>query len=367
MEGFEEYREAARAGVIGAGAEPIMAEDFPSSAATPRNACLDQIGTCDVYVCIVGNRGGWKAPSGKLVTEDEFDHARRIGLPVFVFGVDGPRDANAEDFFGRISDYVGGRFRVLVQDPGDLRSRLPSALDPVLKTLSLPVTDERIIGEILTAGSRTRDGDPLLRVVVAPIRDEELIDPVRLADPAFTHAVLGLAHRADVQLLDYGLAKDNRVEGSSLRIKQHGGERAGRDDNVLLEIRDSGLAVIDQTLRPAATGRRTLNDVSHMVVQVDDIQATLERAFGFYLALIDMLDPHGRHQGFVYNGAIIELGYRNIVREVPRGSVSMRMWAGDEPILAFDKPRPLTRQLLSDPEPEVSRFIAVVEQKAKRN
>jgi len=67
IEGYERYREATKKGIISAGAEPVLVEDFPSLAASSRNACLDGVVSCDVIVILIGSRGGWVAPSAKLV------------------------------------------------------------------------------------------------------------------------------------------------------------------------------------------------------------------------------------------------------------------------------------------------------------
>lgn len=64
-----------------AGGEPVMAEDWPSLSATPRNACLDAVDSSDIYVGMVGERGGSTAPSGKLVVEEEFEQSSSVESP----------------------------------------------------------------------------------------------------------------------------------------------------------------------------------------------------------------------------------------------------------------------------------------------
>jgi hypothetical protein len=86
IEGFAEYRQAVRKGIEPASGEGIFVnEDFPSQASSPRNTCLDAIDSCDVFLLVLGARGGWKTPSGRLVVEEEYDHARARKLPVLVF------------------------------------------------------------------------------------------------------------------------------------------------------------------------------------------------------------------------------------------------------------------------------------------
>jgi hypothetical protein len=59
IEGFQAYRQAAARAVEAAGGEPVLVnEQFPSLAASSRNACLDAVESCDSFVLILGARGG---------------------------------------------------------------------------------------------------------------------------------------------------------------------------------------------------------------------------------------------------------------------------------------------------------------------
>src|SRR5687768_5665386 len=108
IEGYREMREAARRGILAADCEPVLGEDFPSLADSPRNACFDAVESCDAIVTVVGHRGGFRAPSGKLVVEEEYDHARSSGLQRFLFLQEMDRDPEAERLAARLSDYVTG-------------------------------------------------------------------------------------------------------------------------------------------------------------------------------------------------------------------------------------------------------------------
>src|ERR1700732_549738 len=92
VEGFAEYRQAARNGIAEAGGEAVLVnEDFPSQASSSRNTCLDAIDSCDIFLVVVGARGGWKTPSGRLGVGEEFAHARARKIPALVFLEDVPR------------------------------------------------------------------------------------------------------------------------------------------------------------------------------------------------------------------------------------------------------------------------------------
>src|SRR5437764_1091394 len=118
VEGFAEFREAARRGIEAAGGVPLLVnEDFASQAQSSRNVCLDAVASSDMYLVIVAERGGWETPSGKLATEEEYEEALRRKKPVLVFLSPGPRDAKAKRFASRLSQYTTGHFRESFSTP----------------------------------------------------------------------------------------------------------------------------------------------------------------------------------------------------------------------------------------------------------
>ena len=97
VDGFNEFRQAAREGIIEVGGEPLLVnEDFPSMITSSRNACLDAVDSSDYLVTVIGARGGWTTPSGRLVVEEEYDRARSKKIPVLVFLQNVERDLIAK-------------------------------------------------------------------------------------------------------------------------------------------------------------------------------------------------------------------------------------------------------------------------------
>jgi Domain of unknown function (DUF4062) len=149
MDGFEEYRLAARQGIIAAGGTPVLVEDFPSLPLSPRTACLDGVASCDIYIGIVGNRGGWTAPSGKLVVEEEFEEARDRKLRTLAFIQDVERDEGAARLVRLFSDYIAGMFRQRYSNAEDLRTAVERALAPLMEHYKRSETDHTMIEERL--------------------------------------------------------------------------------------------------------------------------------------------------------------------------------------------------------------------------
>src|SRR3569833_3543854 len=137
VDGFQDIREAARRGILAAGAEPVLVnEDSPASRESSRNACLDAIDSVDALVLIIGARGGWTTPSGKLAVEEEYEHAVNRRLPILVFVQDVARDADATRLCEAVFDYVDGVFRRAFKDPRELELLLATAVHNLAPSLA---------------------------------------------------------------------------------------------------------------------------------------------------------------------------------------------------------------------------------------
>src|SRR6266498_5591256 len=145
MDGFEEHRQAAKRGILSAGGEPVLVEDFPSLSVSSRNACLDGVASCDIYIAVLGSRGGWSAPSGKLVVEEEYEEAlhRRMRILAFIHRCD--RDKKGEHLVARVSDYVDGLFRSSYTDVAELESTVAMSLKPLIGQLQKPEVEPAVI------------------------------------------------------------------------------------------------------------------------------------------------------------------------------------------------------------------------------
>ena len=366
IEGFETFREAARRGIEAAGCEPILVnEQTPSVPKSPRNACLDAVASCDIYVAIIGERGGWTAPSGKLVVEEEFEEARRRNLPVFVFIHNTERDAEAERLAHRLSDFVQGYFRVEVDDPDELEHEIQRALTDFTKdippsSMDLPAVQDRI-SEAQPVGQ-----DPSLRVVLAPQRREEIISPLRLESAPFRSTIFQHAHQHEIALLQYERSKSYEIVGDTFVIRQERGGRHGADEHsVRLEINENGDVVIDVGLVPASEDAFILGG-ANMTIATADLEKALGRALSFCAAFYDEIDEHDRYQQFGYNVALVNLGMRKIAAEEDAGRSSSHYHQHNEPLPAYDAARPLTRNTLRSPEQEIRRAIVKIRRRSEQ-
>lgn len=369
IEGFAEYRQAVRDGIEQASGEGILVnEDFPSQASSSRNTCLDAIDSCDIFLLVLGARGGWKTPSGRLVVEEEYDHARARKLPVLVFLEDVPRDAEAERFATGLSDYVDGNFRVKFSGASQLRDQVERSLQALVDTRNNRPMDHDPIAAHLLKPHRLSD-QTSLRFAIAPERVEEVFDALDFASPDFAERMMELGHSRDVRLFGYSYAKESpRLEGHSLVIEQKFGDNwsDGRQ-GVRLAVGENGVVTIDTnaTGRTKRTSSFDLADI--MTVAIESVEALLTASFRFAQALYDDKDPYKRHQRFYWNGVLSGMGNRSLVRNPVSQQHSYRMNMGDKDgaMPAFPAARLIARADIAQPMKEIERAILYWEREAK--
>lgn len=361
---FQEFREAARNGVEGGGGEPVLVnEDFPAVSDSSRNACLDAIDSCDAYLVVVGSRGGWTAPSGLTVTEEEYEHARGLGMPILAFLLDEDRDSDAERLASRVSDYVEGQFRKTVKKPEDLRIAVESATRELVRQMKMPVRDKGSIQRVLAETVRDSN-ETLLRFVIGPERVGELVDPLRLGTPEFEHLVMETGHRLEIGLLSFRAPKTATVEIDYLELEQgnpHG--RTPGEPRIRIRIQADGLLSVEQQVTGVSTGDRNRNPFASMSIVASDVREGLLASFRFTSALLEALDPHQRYQRFVYGVALANLEHRTWVEEEPTGGPFPMRYGEDRTVLAFEEPRTIPRQRLKRPESEVERAVTLFQRR----
>lgn len=180
--GLETERDALPGLIRALGHDPIRFEDFTAQSAPSRQACLDALETCDIYLLLVGAHYGHVFPeSGQSATHDEWMDATRIGLPRYVFRkADVELEERQVSFIETLGDYGAGRFYSTFRDATSLQSAVaavlrdaessPTALSyrPLTSPVSLHWRSERSSGGFSNAeGAR-------LEIHVLPLDSQNL-------------------------------------------------------------------------------------------------------------------------------------------------------------------------------------------------
>ena len=207
-----------------------------------------------------------------------------------------------------------------------------------------------------------------LRFVLAPERVEEVIDPVMLDDKQLQREVYGIGHAAGVDLLSYEKPKESSASTDTFVIIQQGkgrGNQVGSED-VRIEITTRGIITIDCDItgqREAQNNRRSMSAFSFLLES--DVVEGLNKCFGFAKAFFDWKDPYLRFDRFLYNSVLSNIGYRPLLTEPPKGnSMTMRM-ENDQPVIAFDDFRTITRNDLSNYESQVTATLKLFGRRLK--
>ena len=365
IDGFHEYRKAAKNGILAAGGESVLIEDYPSLAVSPRSVCLDGVRSSDIHIIVVGSRGGWTAPSGKLVVEEEYEEARRCRLRVLDFVQKVKRDEEAQRFVEKLSDYVDGVFRPTFTTPTELQAAVEKALMPIIQFHKKPEVDLSMIEKKLKNPYKIYN-ETSLCFTLAPERVDELVDQVSLESPELKRQLLEIGHSPQVELFSYERPKTTEVGIDEIVILQsdEGRHRDGVDE-IRLELTTGGLIVIDANVtdRKAIGQRHEL--LSSMTISEDDIASMLKKCFAFMMAFFEARDPFKRYDRMLYNASLSGIGYRTLISEpIQSGSYSMGSH-GDEIEIAFDRPRLITRAELAMSEVEVSATLTLFRRRLK--
>jgi hypothetical protein len=367
MRGFQEYRNAAPNGIVAAGGEPILAEDFDSLPVSSRNACLDAVASCDALVVIVGGTGGSLAPSGKLVVEEEYEEALKRRLPILTFIQDTHRDENAERFVKTLSDYTDGLFRTTFVGPSDLEALVCKAVQRVTSHWRKPCIEAAMIEQRLKTPYAIHT-ETSIRFVLAPERVGELIDPLRLEAHDFHEELFRIGHSREVRLFSYQHAKRvQEVSRDQIVILQwDDGGRHDEIDEVRLELTTHGVLTIDANVTGYVLRGDRSDLTRSMDVIEDDVVGRLTACFAFGCHLMQRTDPYKRYDRMFYNAALSGIGSRALVKEPRRGSCTIG-FHGDEIVIAYPQPRIVSRWDLANPAQEATRTLAMFRRQLRQS
>lgn len=368
MDGYAQFRDAAADGIRQAGCEPVRAEDFPAAGHSPRNACLDGVRSAEALVLLLGQRHGFVAPSGKAVTEEEYEEARRGHKRILVFLEDVPeRERRQQEFVDRVQGFVDGHWRKTFRDPDQLTRLVREAVSEADLTAAPNLENwarERI-DAALSRRPLESQGIVWLETAWTTLRDEEVVDPVALGDAAFQRQVQRLAHECDPPLCTYEQPKQTAVSTSSLTITQ--GDRANwreARDLVTLEIRSNGTLSIAQNVSGTEARTGGTHGVFDMYfLSPGVVRDRLDRAWAFAASWWSDRDPYKRHDALLFNLALRDVGSRRW-SEPPRTSGSGIAIPGEcpqDPLFVYDRPRRVSRVDSDAPAAEIARSLTMME------
>ncbi len=106
-----------------------MAEDFGARPDAPQRACLDGVRDSDIYLLLIGSRYGTPTTGDVSPTEEEFEEAQRLRLPILAFRTTETIGPGQDEFLRRVSpSWERGATYARFTTPEELKDEIVKAL-----------------------------------------------------------------------------------------------------------------------------------------------------------------------------------------------------------------------------------------------
>jgi hypothetical protein len=353
-EGYEHIRQAAREAIAKAGGKPVGFEDFSALNKTSRNACLDGVRDCDVYVGILGARYGWVTPNGLSATEEEFKEAVQSGKRrlIFIEKVS-QREEKQEAFVKRAGDYQTGRFWNKFKTTEELKENLEKALKEVFGGLMKAFSEEELKARLKQEAIQSLDThNDQCWLVTASMPDFQalLTDDTSFNHEKLTKQVFLLGHEGDPPVFEIEAAKSKRLEKDHWLLEQTGRQnwREGLRLSIVRLYLDACVVVGMNVTGQEQESSDHLCDI--LYVYPEAIETIADAQLSFLGRVYGHFDPHLRWDRIALMSALHNIGHRNFTKPKPgQTSHPMSMRSDKGPFLASDTPRTLERNQLQQP------------------
>lgn len=360
MDGYADYRDAAAQGIRDAGHDPIRVEDFPSDTASPRNSCLDGVGSADVLVLLLFERYGFVTPSGKSATEEEYDEAKRCHKKIFVFrqtGVSFDHQQNA--FVKKVEDYVTGHHRTPFHDPASLRSAVKRTMNVAKKQdMSRQASKAAARLNAMISPPQDANGNVWVHSVWTTGRDGEDIDIMEMDGSEYKRTIQRMARDDEQPLLSDSCKSRSELRETEFTLTQMTDDDATCPKVVLKICRNWTLSIQQQVIY-SCRDDYTDDFLAVSCLKPSDVKMLLTSAWGFASKWWNENDKYRKHD-VLYCNTILYHWQDRLFTEHPTNEVPMS-FGNLGPLQVFAEPRPLSRQNLDEPSSEIERVLKVVE------
>ena len=371
MKGYQNFRRAASAAIRRAGCNPVLAEMFPAHSSSPRSACLDGVESADALVLLLGSRFGWKTPSGRSATEEEYQHACRKQIPIMVFvQKGGTTEPEQQRFIEEVEDYVHGHFRKSFETPNDLNRLLTEAI--LSANLGAASRETHLANERVHEALNQRPPDTQnavwMTTVWTTLRNEHVVDPLELSDDIFGRQVLRQGHECEPPLFSYKSSKQSDVTVSRLRIIESPSWDQTQDGaDTIATIYSNGTISVQQNVNIAEDSSIASSsfDIERLfVLSPKCVNECLRSAWSFASDWWHWKDRFVRHSSLLYNVGFYDIGERSFKEVGSHGrnsGVTIPPRCPHNPLIIFDQPQQISRTAIDIWNTEISRIHRMIE------
>ncbi len=245
MRDFAEERETAKDAIESLGLKAVMAETAAASADPSKTALLGLVETSDVVVLVLPGRYGYIGASGRSPTEEEFNHAVKVGKPILVFvQEDVDRDPKQQAFIARVrGTWETGSYTASFRTPRELLAAVVRALNELRTSMASPdtvPTAQLRAGDLAAGERRGHSGGRNVRVVMVPVGAGMVLDAFALDDPAIADRVIEAARRHRV--ISQTAAVQPQLTSAGIVLAAQGSRH---QDRAVVMFADDGAVVVE--------------------------------------------------------------------------------------------------------------------------
>lgn len=281
---FGIFRSAAAAGVTALGHQPLRAEDFGASPASPQAACLEGVRSSDAVVLLLGSRYGSVQSSGLSPTHEEYREARDT-RPVLAFIQRGTEpEPQQREFIREVRGWEHGHFTSDFTNTEDLRDSVIRALhDYIVASEVAPIDDGQLTARarsLVNSDHYAQRTGLVLAVAGSPKRS--VLRPVELEEESLRRFLLAESLTGQNAVLNPSLGTDTSIKGDTIQLSQDNGAS-------LISLDEIGNLVVVQ---PAVEHTESYSGISALIEEV--ITERIVRALRFCAGVLDYVDPTQR-------------------------------------------------------------------------
>lgn len=363
-------RQAAKTAVEALRQKPVMAEDFGAKPYSSQMACLEGVRQSDVFIAVLGFQYGFVSKAGVSVSEEEFNEARRRGLPILVFVMEGDLEPQQKEFFGRIGKYEEGYFVDFFETAHALQTKVTRALydligQPEVTTLTAN-TAARHLAKYVGRLSNVTPHIPLLGAVMFPARQgEEYLSLLDMARMEIKEKLMQSALFGKGAILRPSAATEAIDGEGHLGFMQKGphGQLASS-----VEFFPDGTLVWSSLLEPEDhRDFRGLDLVKQYVIDQDDVERRLATFAAFAGGYYDGLEAAPTLSSFFATVVLRNVNGKWFGHHPknPTSSMSMPMDDMGDPMLVPPEPLKVARAELGEPRKLAAKLVALTERTFK--
>jgi hypothetical protein len=340
----------------------VMAEDFGAKPHSSQVACLQGVRDSDIYIGVLGQRYGFVTQSGKSVTEEEFDEARRRGRPVLVFVQNVQRDPDQQRFFDRIGNYEEGFFVKFFENPQELQTKITTSLhdlagDPGVLTLDAAGAQKQIQRYVI---EDARGSDALISVIVLPARQgQEYLSPLTMGEKQFKDKLMQQAMFGSGAILQPERGYEVVEAREHMRIEQTG---QYQQPAAAIEVHADGTLVWQATLGDDEDNRKPFSLIRQFVINQQEVERRLAGFWAFAASFYDQLDDSPTIST-LYASVImqnIQQKYMGIWPSDEPSGMSVPMDQIDDPLFVPAQPMKVARAELGNPGDLARKFMGLM-------